>query len=698
MSLIKCNECGKEISSKAITCPNCGYSIKSNNYVVSNSTKIISFLIPIVGLIIYAINIGKNDKLAKESGKYSLLGIVVYVIITLTIFALNVFLFSTRSIKVNGNRLNTNIIDKQNEINIENYIGKNYIPIKAKLQNEGINVIIGNPPYAGESSNKGEWIMRLMETYKKEPGGVQKLQEKNPKWLNDDYVKFIRYAQHVIDTNGKGIVSYINPHGFISNPTFRGMRWSLMQTFNKIYIIDLHGNSNRKETCPDGSKDENVFDIQQGVCICIFVKTSNKAECRVWHADIYGTREEKYNLLLNMNLHDVHFEEVFPKEPECEFRAVDRGLKDSYDKGFSVNDLFNTGAVGLITARDSLNLGFSKDEVFNRLEDFRALDPEVAREKYGLGKDVRDWKIDWAQRDINNNGIKDGKIDRSRIIPVMYRPFDRRYMLYTGTSRGLVCYPRSEVTEHFLHGYNIGLSTGRTNKSTSCDHFIAVNEMIEVKCSERSTGSIVYPLYLYSYFAGDYSKTINMNKNIIDTFAKNLGVCYVMEDNRIDDNSFSELDLFYYMYAMLYSRKYRETYFDFLKGDYPKIPYINDLTMFKNLVVLGKELVDLHTMKVTESECESIVFVDNGRMIDKISFKENRIYINKKSYFESVDESIWQFVMGGYQPLLRWFKDRKGLKLSDTDISHYKKMLYIIQKTISVMDSIDSCRGCIEEE
>lgn len=325
-------------------------------------------------------------------------------------------------------------------------------------KDSGINVIIGNPPYSGESANKGAWILQLMEDFKKEPGGILKLQEKNQKWLNDDYVKFIRYSENIISRTTGGVIAFINPHGFISNPTFRGMRWKLLQDFDKIYILDLHGNSNRKETCPDGSKDENVFDIQQGVCICIFIKTPANAKtkkCKVFHADILGLRNKKYDILNSSQLSDIQFTEVVPKEPDYLFLNVDYNLRSVYDEGFSVNVLFNQGSVGIVTARDGLTIDFSRNNLVERIDDFRKLDVENARTKYNLGKDVRDWKVEWAQTDINQNALVDGNIDVKKIIPIMYRPFDTRYTLFTGTSRGFICYPRADVMNNFILGNNI---------------------------------------------------------------------------------------------------------------------------------------------------------------------------------------------------------------------------------------------------
>jgi predicted helicase len=229
--------------------------------------------------------------------------------------------------------------------------------------------IVGNPPYSAQSSNKGEWIYSLLKSYKYEPGGVAKLKEKNPKWLNDDYVKFIRYAQHLIERNGEGIVAYINPHGFIDNPTFRGMRWSLMQSFDQIYVIDLHGNSNRKEINPNGGAEQNVFDIKQGVSIVMLIKKKGgrKDRCKVLHHDLYGSRQEKYDFLLNHSISDIEFTEVKPGEPYLFFRPTDTSLLEEYKRGFSLVDLFGRYSTGYYTSCDGLVLDESKEQLIARM-------------------------------------------------------------------------------------------------------------------------------------------------------------------------------------------------------------------------------------------------------------------------------------------------------------------------------------------
>ncbi len=317
-------------------------------------------------------------------------------------------------------------------------------------RNNGINVIIGNPPYSGESANKGKWIMDLMEDYKKEPGGRIKLQERNPKWLNDDYVKFIRYAQTFIEQSNAGIIAFITPNKYMENSTFRGMRWKLATLFDKIYIVNLHGNSKEVE-----KNDENVFDIQQGVAITILVRTEkhNDSATDLRYIDVSGSREEKYNWLDSNGITVIN-NCVVSDSPNYFFMPIisneSQAIKQQYENGFSTSKLFKVQSAGIVTARDDLTLHDTLDEAANVTDDFSKLSTEEARNKYNLGKDVRDWKVAWAQEDVNRSRI-DGALNIDMFKRISYRVFDEKWLYYTGNSRGFACYPRYETMCHMLH-------------------------------------------------------------------------------------------------------------------------------------------------------------------------------------------------------------------------------------------------------
>jgi len=304
--------------------------------------------------------------------------------------------------------------------------------------------VIGNPPYSGESSNKGKWIMDLMEDYKKEPGGKEKLKERNPKWINDDYVKFIRYSQHHIEKNGTGVLAFINPHGFLDNPTFRGMRWNLLKTYDKIYTIDLHGNSKKKESAPDGSADINVFDIQQGVSINLFVKTGKKKTNelgKVLHYDLFGKREFKYDFLNKNSIKTINYKELPNVAPMYFMVQKDFEAQALYEKGFSVSKLFSINNVGIVTSRDSFVIDEKKPSLSKRMADFFILEKDLLKSKYGL-KENKSWKID----DVKKQALE---FEPDDIYKISYRPFDNRFLYY---NNGFVERSRTKVMQHFIKG------------------------------------------------------------------------------------------------------------------------------------------------------------------------------------------------------------------------------------------------------
>jgi len=560
--------------------------------------------------------------------------------------------------------------------------------------------IIGNPPYSGESANKGEWIMSLMEDYKKEPGGKEKLKERNPKWINDDYVKFLRYGQHFIEKNGSGVLAFINPHGYLDNPTFRGMRWHLLKTYDKIYTIDLHGNSNQQESSPDGSVDVNVFDIQQGVSINIFVKTGEKKNNelgKVFHHDLYGKRELKYNFLSQKSLTTIPFKQLLNIAPNYFFVQVDTEKQEKYRTGFFTKDLFPVNSVGIVTARDNFTLHSSKHEIKSTIEEFLSLEDEEARTRFNLGKDVRDWQVNFAKKDLNNNYPNQGKFTK-----VSYRPFDDKWTFYTGKSKGFHCYPRTDVMKHLLKDDNVGLITARSNKSQTCDHFFITKNIMETKCGERTTQSAVFPLYIYSDINGQQSieetstRTPNLNQEIVNQIVEKLNLEFTNEKES-NDNTFAPIDLLDYIYAVLHSPTYREKYKEFLKIDFPRVPYPKDQTTFWKLVKLGGEIRQIHLLESPKVEEYITQYpIDGDNVVVKIGFDSalpdkvmGKVYINETQYFDNVPAVAWNFYIGGYQPAQKWLKDRKERMLEFDDILHYQKIIVALSETDRLMKEIE---------
>lgn len=284
-----------------------------------------------------------------------------------------------------------------------------------------IMCVIGNPPYLGEGGVSEGWIGTLMDDYKKEPGGKVKLKERNPKWLNDLYVKFIRLSSHLIEKNGEGVLGFITNHGYLDNPTFRGMRWHLLNTFDRIWVLDLHGNAKKKEVTPEGKPDKNVFDIQQGVSIIIAVKKKDggKELAEVLHWDLWGARAAKYDALQAADLSSAAFSTLESPAPHHPLVRRDYATQEVYENSFSIAALMPVNSVGIVTARDSLTIDDSKERLWGRVQDFASMNPEVAREKFELGKDARDWRVEWAQDDLNRNLSQSGLV-KSPIGPLMH--------------------------------------------------------------------------------------------------------------------------------------------------------------------------------------------------------------------------------------------------------------------------------------
>jgi len=553
--------------------------------------------------------------------------------------------------------------------------------------------VIGNPPYSGESANKGEWIMSLMEDYKKEPGGKEKLKEKNSKWINDDYVKFLRYGQHFIEKNGSGVLAFINPHGFLDNPTFRGMRWNLLKTYDKIYTIDLHGNSKKKETAPDGSVDINVFDIMQGVSINLFVKTGKKKANelgKVFHYDLFGKREMKYDFLIDNSLNSIPLKELPNIAPNYFFVQKDYNEKSSYEKGISVNNLFKIGNSGVVSKRDKLNIHDTKQGVIQMIDDVINLDELQCRNKYSIPDDVRDWNFSLARKDI-----QEANKNPEFVQQINYRPFDKRYFYYTGKSKGVVGWPVPVVSFHLLHKDNLGFMTNKKVEVGEFTHYIIYKGIVESHAVSMKEINYVFPLYLYPKSNAQQTtnqtaiRTPNLNTEIVRQIAEKLGLTFTNEKETTND-TLAPIDILDYIYAVLHSPTYREKYKEFLKIDFPRVPYPKDKDIFWQLVNLGGAIRQIHLLESPIVEKYITQYpIDGDNVVGKTKYQDGKVYINDTQYFDNVPQIAWEFFIGGYQPAQKWLKDRKERKLEFDDILHYQKIIVALSETEKLMKEID---------
>lgn len=544
----------------------------------------------------------------------------------------------------------------------------------ARIKNDTpIMVVIGNPPYAGESSNKD---YTGHEVYKVEPGTSQKLNERNSKWINDDYVKFIRYAESLIEQTGEGIVGMITAHGYLDNPTFRGMRYHLMETFSEIYVLDLHGNTKKRETTPDGGRDENVFAIQQGVAIFIGVRSKGKRSgtlAKIYRADCFGIKRMKFECLNEMNIETEQWQKLTPKSPNYEWVVRDEKRGDKYRQGFSVKELYDkVSSVGIASFRDKLTIALEKTSLEKVVHDFISLSESELRTKYQIPPDTRDWKLAFAKKDLEDNFSAD------MILRIARRPFDQQFIAYGRKTKGFIAYPRYEVMQHLLHADNYALLAPRQLAVRDFSHVFVAQGLVDMNCLTNRTkeAGYVFPLFVY---AEDGTRVSNLNPDIVKQIAVLVSGAPTPED------------IFDYVYAVLYSPGYREKYKEFLKIDFPRVPYPKDKIQFDALVVLGKQLRELHLLKSPVVCTPITTYPEIGtNRIEKITRKGDSVYINNKQYFGNVPELAWSFYIGGYQPAQKWLKDRKDRMLTNAEIEYYQKIIVALTETTKIMQDIDA--------
>lgn len=543
-----------------------------------------------------------------------------------------------------------------------------------------IMVAYGNPPYSVSSQNKGEWIQGLIADYKKD------LNERKIN-LDDDYIKFIRFAEYHIEKTGSGIVAMITNNSFLDGVTHRQMRKHLLETFDHIYVLDLHGSSTKKETSPDGSPDKNVFDIMQGVSISIMVKDGSRkgklAEVR--HADLYGGRSGKYEALWEGSL-STGFSVLKYEEPYYFFVPKDFESSAKYNAWFSITDLYLTQSTGIETKKDEVCVQFTRGALEAVIGDLVTLEKPDFMSKYKTQEDGV-WQFSDARKDL---------VEAEHIVmPIIYRPLDIRFTALTKRSSGFLGRPRYEVMKHMV-GKNVALAAPRLFKEEPS--YCLVNTIANHKCLSAYDKNTLFPLYLYPDTTGAQTNILtkrkpNLDDKIVAAIAKKLKLPFVPdhEDKKADDHSrFSPLDLLDYIYAVLHSPSYRSTYKEFLKIDFPRVPYPADAKTFWQLVALGGELRALHLLEHPALAKPITTYpVGGDNMVEKPTYAGGKVHINKDQYFGNVPEVAWNFYIGGYQPAQKWLKDRKGRTLSLDDLRHYAKIIIALTETDRLMKEID---------
>ena len=568
-----------------------------------------------------------------------------------------------------------------------------------------ITVVVGNPPYSHMSQSLSEEQRRIVEPYRyvdglkiKERGAISF--ERN---LQDDYVKFIRFAQMRIEQTLNGVCALITNHAYLSSLTLRGMRGNLHHTFRKILLLDLHGNSKIRESTPNGIKDENVFDIQQGVAISIFMASSSTSlKNHIKYGQIWGLRDDKYRILLNDSLNLINTE-ISPKSPSYFYIPRNDELAEEYEKSFPLDYIFKVGGSGITSDRNKLTIAFNDKTIQDRFTIFNDSDKTDTEVKNELEiKENSTWSVAKARRKLRGKNITDF------LQNIDYRPFDKRRICYHDA---VVQCPRHPTMRHLMGGENIAIVTCRQQAIPGFRHVFVTRELFEEglvsnKSREKTAG---YPLFVVEKnpMFGTY-KSVNIKDSFLRLFERVTGLTWNEESQKTNSNVLTPWALLHYIYSILYSPSYRLHYEELLKEGFPRIPIPTTIDLYNSLCIYGADLVAIHLLE--DNYCYAswnsslskkkspigrfaLEFVDSGSTdIDKgyPKYKEGKVIINSNGTgFEKMSENVWDFHVGSYRVCEKWLKDRRGRNLTKDDISHYKKIVAVINETIRLMTEID---------
>lgn len=556
-------------------------------------------------------------------------------------------------------------------------------------------VVVGNPPYSGHSvNNQVHEIVDRVHDYKR---GYPDLQKPGQgKWLQNDYVKFIRLAEMRIGESGLGILGFITDHSYLDNPTFKGMRRHLLASFPRIRIADLHGNSKKREKTLDGGKDENVFDITQGAAIGLFSSiTGCKANVR--YADVWGERAAKYQQLMEANLDGLYWSVLTPTEPFQLFRPQDTSARDEYDAGWPLPRIFAPNgdpAPGIVTTHDEFAISWNREEAIAKVEQLlRTEDEAEARQHWQLCT-TNQWSYARAKRELQD-GAWEKELGR-----VLYRPFDERYSVF---DHNIAVHRRDRASGPLRVGKNIALITVRQVPEGIFRHALISRNPVDNRCTFSSKGvALVFPLWLYStsersdLFDDDLitslqSRRPNLASDFIAALVSALRLSVADWQPEIQTAKLNAEAVFSYIYAVLHSPAYRTRYRDLLCIDFARIPLPDNLPVFQSLAILGSELVALHLLESPKVNTFITRFEGQGdnSVPRKPTYKDGAVWINPSQRFEGVPEAVWNFHIGGYQVCEKWLKDRKGRTLNGDDIAHYQRVVVALNETIRLMAEID---------
>ncbi|MFC2411482.1 MAG: type ISP restriction/modification enzyme [Bacteroides sp.] len=539
-----------------------------------------------------------------------------------------------------------------------------------------VMVMLGNPPYNVASSNQSKWIKGLVADYKRNLG------ERTINSLSDDYIKFIRLGQHYIERNGRGIVAYVCNNRFLDGRIFFRMREELACAFDSIYIVNLHGSTKVKESVPSGSKDENVFGITLGVCICIMVKSNTRRAglSRVYYHDLWGRKQEKFEALGQLRLHDLQRQEISYEPPSYYFTPKDFGLRDEYEEGLKIENIFASGGKnGIETDNDPVCVCATEEMAIQLSNDAIMLNEDSFRHKYKITKEGRNWTVARAQADVRENAAT------LRFPGYDYRPFDRKFVIYTGRTNGILSRPVSRSYDCLLSGLNFALILCNKLSSTDFNHVFCC-ETLPDRCllsNRTSETTKIFPLYTAR----------NAGKNFFDSgdsLVPNLQPEAVARFEAIAGRKITPEELFDYIYAVLHTPGYRQRYREFLKVDFPRIPLPKDGAHFEAMAGKGGALRRLHLLQDADGwVLEATYPVAGSNAVEAVRWEGDRVYINAQQHFGHVPREVWEFYIGGYQPAQKWLKDRRGKALDYEDIERYRRIVHALVETIRIMDELE---------
>lgn len=564
-------------------------------------------------------------------------------------------------------------------------------------QSKFFTVVLGNPPYSGVSWNTSEAAQKFVDRYRYvngEPLGERRL------WLQNDYVKFLGFAHQLILNAGVGCFSYITDSSYLTGPTFRGVRSNLLQDFSHLEILNLNGGTKTVNTSREAEDDQNVFDITQAVAAIHALRLPSQKKDEVHFGNLLGNRQLKYECLVKQK---INWSKLTPAAPFFQFSETNADGEKEYNAFFSVKSAFPLMSVGIQTSRDDLAVGFSRQELADKIRDFvspKATDEEI-RARFFPGKkvgdylagDTRGWSLSRARKEL----IKVKSLD-SDIASIHYRPFDFRY-IYNSTL--LVDWPRPEVSDQMKSGKNLGLCLlRRTENTRDYDYFSVSRDTISNHQASLKDGTYLLPLYVESatgrhdLFSSHHERSPNLSPVFLKQIADRLNV--LQSGPHSLPAGLTPEDIFYYAYAVFNSATYRSRYEEFLKVDYPRLPLIGSIKGFLTLSRLGSELTALHLLespKLTKATC--FFAGERAKEIEKASWSDDTVWIDKSmtAGFKGVPEAAWNFHVGGYRVCEKWLKDRKGRKLTKDDIERYQKIVVALSETIRLMAEIDKVIG-----